>query len=258
MSLPASKLSIALIPGGPGLTTATLSEFFEMDLGAEVIAIEPDPSSEDVCYEAQLRHAREQVQSLNGEIVLCGHSAGGILATDLALSMKAKIGGLIVMAAPFSKDAWDAVNSGYTSLLTPELKDAETTFSVEPSDISLQNWFANYGEIYFAKENVESGRQMLLQSPHSHKLYAGATHAMSEKAGLLRDAAALNIPKLFIAGDQDRLVPPSSALKEVAQGLFELQIIAGAGHFMSFDEPKKVETVIRNFINQFPKGRDDQ
>jgi pimeloyl-ACP methyl ester carboxylesterase len=182
------------------------------------------------------------------DVVLCGHSFGGILAGDMALRSDG-VKALICMATPFSNRAWKGVGDQYNRNATPALDRASELFEREPNDTTFRNWIANYGVLYFAPTNVGRGKEMLLNCQTNLRAFEDSGAEASQKEYVLKNLNKLSIPRLFIAGKVDQLVTVESARAEAEVGGFDFVEIENAGHFMMFDEPLKTANVIKKFLS---------
>lgn len=237
---------LALIPGGPGLTTDSLAELKAAFEPTSLIALDPPTASSDWSYHGLFEIALSQLPK-NSDVVLCGHSFGGILAAEIALR-SSNVKGLICMASPFSETAWESVGKQYESHLTPELKLVADAFDREPNNENFREWIANYGEMYFTRGHADAGREMLRRSRTNLNAYKGAGEEASKKGHLLKELSALQMPKLYLRGELDKLVTPETAIGEADAGGFVSIEIKGASHFMAFDRPTETIDAIKSFL----------
>ncbi|MEM6761255.1 MAG: alpha/beta hydrolase, partial [Pseudomonadota bacterium] len=64
-------------------------------------------------------------------------------------------------------------------------------------------------------------------------------------------AEGITVPVLALAGSQDRLTPPETAM-EIARRIpnCELAIIDGAGHVSNMERPETFNRVVRSFLRR--------
>ena len=241
--------SLVFLPGGPGLSSATLSSLMILSRSFNlyfVDSVQTESYTDDVSYEGLFSSTAELLEEIKDEYILCGHSFGGILATDLIVTKAAQAKGLICIASPFSSESFSAVNSQYGFHKTPELEAAETEFLTFPSNKTFQNWLASYGRLYFKEENIEAGAKMLRNDKSSFEIFLSARDGASFNADLLPMIKTLDMSKLFIAGQSDELFPESFAQRDAKHGGFKFHSIQGAGHFVAFDAPIDTAKVIES------------
>lgn len=237
---------LVMVPGGPGLRTDSLAELLPYLKQHDLMCADQVDDGGKLNYDRLLLQLESSLPP-DREVVLCGHSFGGILAGSLALKNK-KVKALICMASPFSKRAWESVGDQYNQNLTPNLASAGKLFESEPSDRNFRNWIANYGVLYFAQANVTRGKAMLLNCKTILKAFEDCGAEASQKEGVLLELKTACIPKLFIAGEVDQLVTVATAESEAEAGGFEFVRIENAGHFMTFDEPVETANAINSFL----------
>lgn len=109
-----------------------------------------------------------------------------------------------------------------------------------------------------------AGVRMAREEPARHFLYTqiaglNPTRSLSTLGTLLgaagaptrADTAALDIPVLFIAGEEDVLIPPR--MLSLAAACFpnaRLELVPAAGHSVYFERPALFNEVVERFLNQ--------
>ena len=83
--------------------------------------------------------------------------------------------------------------------------------------------------------------QLVLEAPRSARAGVGA---MLSELDLYESIAALTVPTIVIAGDRDRLSPPSHShrLAEALPHLVELAELPGSGHMSTLEAPDEVSS----------------
>jgi len=203
----------------------------------------------NVSYSGLIDAAADQIAAIEGRVILLGHSFGGVAATDITLRDPQKIAGLICIATPFSQAAWSAILESYSAQTSEAMRTTESTFLKSPTDQNLSAWFASYGRLYFAGHSIAQGTAMLRAGPSVAHAYLGATKEGASQEHLLEKLRKISIPRILIAGQEDLLFPIDAAEAEAKRGGFEFSRIDNAGHFVVFDQPNKVQTVIAKFIS---------
>ena len=255
-----SKWNIAFIPGGPGLSSISfgplaqyVSEFSNCllidpagtgDAKNEVLGTtDVNPSFQDLIDD--LTKALEGVENL----ILCGHSFGGIQSAILATQEKLKIEKIIFLGAPFTPNTLKVAGEAYNLHKTPLLAKLEDKFFDAPSDESIRNWFAEYNQLYFYILNIEAGKKMLSKDVLSFRNHLGARSHIPDMAKVLNEIKEHNIPALAVSGADDLLIPPGLAFADALMANAQTCEVPMAGHFMHFEQPKKLAEIIRSFLN---------
>jgi pimeloyl-ACP methyl ester carboxylesterase len=162
--------------------------------------------------------------------VVVGHSMGGAIALDFALSYPNRLAGLILVGTGARLRVLPAI-------LTGILTDFEATV-----DLVLGYAFGPS-----ASEQLKRlGRQRLLKTPpevlHGDYIACDAFDVM-ERLGEVR------CPTLVICGTADRLTPPkySIYLRDHIPGA-ELVLVDAAGHMVMLEKPEVVAKAVSKFI----------
>lgn len=162
--------------------------------------------------------AAEILREVYGPIVAVGASMGGYVALALARRAPERVLGLALVSSRADADSWDRRREREHTIAA--LRDGEVPENAEP-DVPL---------------------------PH----LARAQEAMRDRLDLTGVVASFGGPLLVCVGDADPLVSAdeSRALAESAlDGRFE--VIAGAGHFPSVEQPRAFDAVLLDFLSQW-------
>lgn len=253
-----SRPTLCLLPGGPGLSSKTLQRLEVLRRSFRVVLVDPpgtgsNPEPENPTFGSVVESIEQELRRLSSPLLLCGHSFGALYAAELARRAALPTVGLIAVAAPFSKKAYEVACALYEKSLTSNLKAASDVWENHPTRENLAALFASYQGLYFPPETVAAGSNMLLQdkvSPSTFKAVLPALSAANSPYRFELVAKAVSVPKLFVAGDQDVLFPVN-VLRQEAQDIgAAFEVVAGAGHFVPFDQPEAIAGLIeRYFIN---------
>lgn len=250
-----SSGTAVLIPGGPGLSSSTLKGFDALAETFDLVLVDPvNPRTvsqgSSVSYNELKKNVLAGVVSLPSRpLILLGHSFGGILAADLALTSTLSVSALICVATPFSQEAFGAIGRSFQSHMTDELKLASERFNRDGTSDSFRNWLASYGKLYFARE-IDAGTELILKDDVCVEAFLGARSESAMKGYLLGDLTTSPFAKLFIAGELDILFPLASAKTDAAKGGFDFSSVQKAGHFCALDNPIETVLTIKNFLLQ--------
>lgn len=250
-----SKTNIVFIPGGPGLGPISFIPVTEFIDGVNIYLYYPSGTDnqasdgKDFSYTTQLKELKNEIKKIENPIII-GHSFGGIIATDLALQSPSLINSLICIAAPFSKKVFESASEVFNQLQSSESNFINDKFKNEPTDKNYKEWFSFYGELYFSETNVNSGKKMILDDSACAESYLAARSESATKESLLSEIKNVNLNRLFILGEQDKLLPSNILIKDAEAGNYKTVTIKEAGHFVHFDQPIKVAEVISQFIKE--------
>lgn len=246
--------SLILIPGGPGLSSLTIRAFDELQNHVNLYYVDfPGTNNNpylgkrtfnDLCL-----MLKEAIQNIPGEKIFLGHSFGGLFAS--ALSIDTPTAGLICLGTPFSNRSINAANETYTSYASPELKEAEEKWISSPSDNTFKNWLSNYNELYFNSQSQRSGRDLLIRDMSSSKFFLDNYRDIHQSDMLIEKLRCINSPKLFIAGEDDGLLPIKHLAMDAELGGFEFIKISNSNHFMMIDSQAETNKQIQLFIKKW-------
>lgn len=244
-----SKVRLCLIPGGPGLGSASLESLRILSRSFDVMAFDPpgtgsSSSKPDQTFESNLELLEDRLIG-EDDVLLVGHSFGGLYAAAIAQRDRVPVSGIVLLGTPLTVEAMAYAGAQYEKHASAESKSLGQSFQNSPSDAGLRRWLASYGSLYFAPENVESGRSMLLAVGVSHAAFLNirVSKLLQENdfPAVLRTWIG---PKLMLAGEHDRLLPPSVLQKDAERADAGFSLVKGAGHFMGFDQPEAVAQLI--------------
>lgn len=245
--------NILFVPGGPGLSPISFDPLIKHLSMFNLYCFYPtgtggEPSIIRHSYDEQLSELVAAMKNFKGKTFICGHSFGGIISADLSLR-NTQIGGLICVATPFKAETFAEVWSNFRKH-KPEVTALDKEFESGPTDDLYSRWFAAHANAYFSMKNINQGRRMLLEDSMCVANYLGARSESSKKEFLLRKLNETNIPKLFLAGVEDLLMPVDVLGKDADAGGFDLKVIRDAGHFVHFDNPSETAVAIQEFIKE--------
>lgn len=251
---------VVFIPGGPALSSKTLSGLEVLNRSFDLAFIDlpgtggqRDPEVQT--FESVLMSIENSLTDMNRKIILAGHSFGGYMAAKVLERGKIKAEGFICMAAPFLQESYDGLVKEYEKYMTPKLKIAAQAWGENKTLQNMKNWFSEYGILYFSEENLEKGRALILNDEMSLSLFLGLRTAVEKQLELLSFIKSLSIPKIFIAGEKDHLIPPELLKQDAEAGEFDFYILKNAAHFMNLDKPEEIARLIENKFVGSEKGK---
>src|SRR5690606_27694454 len=204
------------------------------------------PYVEDASFEKLVHvlvYELEATLLISSEIYLIGHSFGGFFAS--AIVERLPVRGIFCLAVPFSQASLESAAENYAKKMTPSLRAAEAKWAKNKTDETFNEWLSEYGELYFINPK---GRDLLLSDKSSARFFLANRSDTSEKEYLLDNLAQKKILKVFIAGKRDGLLSESALEKDASRGRFQFLTVDNASHFLTFDQPEKVASLIEENI----------
>jgi len=240
---------LVLIPGGPGLSSLTLRSMDILTRSFNLLYVDfpgvnDNPYGKNKTFDELSDALQKELQEISGTKYVLGHSYGGFFAADVLLKNKCE--GIVCLSTPFSQQALTGASTNYFEHMTDDLREAEIKWDANQSDQNFAQWVSKYGELYFVKPE---GRELVLNDKVSAKFFLNNQEDALNKELMLPLLKKGLAKKLFIAGAQDKLVPPLLLNEDAANGGFNFVSVNNASHFVSFDQPEIVSGLIEDFFN---------
>lgn len=245
--IPSSKSNaptLFLIPGGPGLSSLTLRSLDILSRSFNLSYVDfhgtnGNPYTSKKTFEELSSELNQEIQNVSGVKFVLGHSYGGFFAAKVFLAGIADA--LICVATPFSKNTLSNAGNNYLSHMTEALSEAETQWSKSQDDKSFAKWVSEYGNLYF--RNPE-GKALLLNDKVSAQFFLDNRSDAQSLEYLLTSLAQKNGKKIFISGNDDKLLISENLNNDAGLGKFEFYEIQDASHFVTFDQAESVASLI--------------
>lgn len=242
---------IVLLPGGPGLSSLTLRSLDILSRNFNLVYVDIQGTNgtsfeTNVSFSQLTTRLADEIETklkIQSEKIIVGHSFGGILAAALAIKLNPK--GLICLATPFGQKTLDAVTEKYKAGLTPNLEEAASIWLKRKTDEAFKKWLSEYGELYFQNP---VGKTLLLNDAVSANYFLANRSDAVGKDSLLDDLADRSFHKLMVVGKNDGLLSTALVEEDAKRGKFKFLTVENANHFLMFDQPKKVASLIEEQI----------
>lgn len=241
--------TIALIPGGPGLSSQTLRSLEILKSSFNLVFIDPPGTGASEVNTAALSYSEALSEIGNAlakynDLILLGHSFGGIQAADLIASKTVRAAGLVCLSTPFSEQSWNSIEQQYAKRKSEKLNKAEIDFENDSTDMNFKRWLASYGPLYFAETSREAGEALLLHDKASASVFMEVGKDAVRHQTLLALLNEIQLPKIMIHGSADLLVPESAIRRDSNAGGFDYHLVDNGGHFLSLDAPEQIKSIL--------------
>jgi pimeloyl-ACP methyl ester carboxylesterase len=178
---------------------------------------------------------REVVHNLVRELglerfVLAGHSMGGAIAQDFALTYPDTLAGLILVGSGARLRVAPAILEGLRADFPATVRLlADYAYGASPSGHMLQ---------LYVERLLDNDPQVVY-----------GDFLACDAFDLMGQVSRIKVPTLIICGEADRLTPPkySQYLREQIPNS-ELHLFSGAGHMVMWEQPDGVARLIAGFM----------
>ncbi len=248
--------NLVFLAGGPGLSSYSFHKLKPLSKIARLHFFDPmgtkSPLEVEPNYKNLLNEIKDYICDLEN-VILCGHSFGGIQAVDLAEQSQNNIKGLVCLATPISKDAFKVLNDNFLKFKSIEGDALTNKLASFPSNDVYKDWYIHFKDFYFNPSHSSLMIDAIKNDTLSVNNYSHAISEASLKENKLIKLKNKNIPKLLLFGEVDNVLPKESAQNQANLGGFELEMIKDAGHFIHYENPQQTIELIEQFIKGVKK-----
>jgi pimeloyl-ACP methyl ester carboxylesterase len=178
-----------------------------------------------------------------GRHVLIGASMGGMLALEAARQAPARVAAIALLGSSARADTPDliALRTSACELFeggrADEVIQANVLFAFHPHTLERQRHVV---DDYLAMMRRAGGPALARQN-----------RAVMARADLRPSLPALRCPLLVMCGERDQLAPPEHS-REIAAAVPQarLEIVPGAGHMLTMEQPAAVNTLLLGWLAQ--------
>lgn len=182
-----------------------------------------------------------------GPLVLVGASMGGMLAMEAARQDPARVQAIALLGSSARPD-------------TTELKQLRRDAIVMFKDGRMQEVIE--ANVFFAFHPSNSARRDLTDTYLAFVTDAGAAQLVRQNRALMEridsrpSLQALRCPLLVACGEADLLTPPEHS-REIAALVphARLEIVPGAGHMLTMEQPARVNALLLAWLDSLPQPR---
>jgi len=176
-----------------------------------------------------------------------GHSLGGQIAQEFALSAPDRVSGLLLT------NSWSKGDGELDALLT--VREAVTR-ELSDEAFATQSIYFNFGPSFFRKTPIDKVVEAFLASGSLPPRDAIRRQiAAARKGDTLSRLSAILSPTLVIWGDEDRDFPKLHA-EQLSAGIprAEQRCICGSGHCPMIDRPDDFAEAVLSFLDDVEAG----
>ena len=188
--------------------------------------------------------ARALLAELTGPLVLIGSSMGGMLALHAQQAAPTRVAAMALLSTTAQAD---------TPALIKLRSDAIVEFQQGRAELVLR------ANAMFAFHPDHAADAALVDDYVGHVLRIGAVQLIAQNRAVMARAdmrpwlAGVRCPVLVACGDSD-LLTPQALSNEMASALpvAQLQVVARAGHLMTWEQPERVNAVLLQWLAALP------
>lgn len=227
-----NKKTIIFLHGGPGFKDYLRPYFF--DLKSFNCVFYDQIQGSKVFLEDQLGELDQKVSQQSGEVILLGHSWGGVLASNFVIRYPNKIKALVLMCTGLNFDVWTKA------------------FHEELEKLGLQN--ASMEDIFLAPNEKEIGKIFLdkTNADFSRETFDHLFETYLRKYNIEYEFSKLQIPIINIFSENDVRFPVKIA-RQIANVNSKVKNfeIPQAGHFpfLLLENRKLIFQILENNLS---------
>lgn len=186
---------------------------------------------------------RRLIDTLDGPVVLVGHSMGGMIAQEAYARDPSRIAALVLA---FTSAAFPGGSSGFArEFIAARVRPLDEGRSMADVAASLMPTMRGSRS---DPEGLALAQKIMSEIPP--ETYRKAVHLLTtfdRKADLSRIA----VPVLLVAGSDDRTAPPS-VMQRMASAIpdAELVVLEGCGHLGPMDQPEAFNEALAGFLER--------
>jgi pimeloyl-ACP methyl ester carboxylesterase len=178
----------------------------------------------------------------DGSLLLVGSSMGGMLALEAARQAPQRIAGVALLGTSARADTPELIRLRSDAIVRFEQGRAEEL-------LRANVMFAFHPAQQRDRALVERYVQMVLRAGTAQLI--AQNRAVMARADLRSALPAIGCPALVLCGEADALTPPEHS-REIAAALpnARLEIVEGAGHMLTLEQPARVGTLLADWLRR--------
>jgi pimeloyl-ACP methyl ester carboxylesterase len=206
-------------------------------------------------FEGIVEAIEVELSQIERPLILAGHSFGGLYSVELCARNALNAVGLALLSSPITAGCYENAIMNYEKHKTPTLQQAEKDFSENPCNLTFNSMLSHYGILFFSERTVSHGSQIIFNDLTSCEtsLKLSTLHLLKHSK-FEKKLRSLPYSKVSIFGGQDHLLEPRHLEKEARENGLTFHLIQDAGHFITFDQPEAVASLIEKTFTD-SKGR---
>jgi pimeloyl-ACP methyl ester carboxylesterase len=181
-----------------------------------------------------------------GPLVLVGASMGGMVALEAARQQPGRVAAIALLGSSARPDTPDLIRLRTEAIRhfeagrVEEVLMANIAFAFHPEVAQRAGLVADYVAMV-----RRAGAQQLIRQ----------NRAVMAREDLRPTLPALRCPLLVLCGQADRLTPPEVS-QEIAAAVPQarLELVAGAGHMLTMEQPERVNALLLDWLQSLGGG----
>jgi pimeloyl-ACP methyl ester carboxylesterase len=188
--------------------------------------------------------AQDVLETVEGPLVVVGHSMGGYVALALAEEAPERVRGLVLVNSRTAADPPEAAHKRLDSA-----SKVEATGSVETTiEAMLPKLFAPGTAESRPDLVAEWSNRMRRTAPAG---VAGALLGMAERPDRAAILSSAKFPVLLLAGEEDQIIPAEEAMTMATLSpRCELVVLPAVGHMAPVEDPRGTSAALRRFLER--------
>ncbi|MBI4369690.1 MAG: alpha/beta hydrolase [Elusimicrobia bacterium] len=249
---------ICFIPGGPGLSSKTLTGIEIVSRSFDLAFIDPPgtgglPDVQNPTFLEVVYSLAKELRTLQRPLILVGHSFGGYYAARCLADPSLGIVGLVMLSAPMTPDVYAVCCKRYEEYKSqsPTLADAEAKWESSPTNDNLRAMLASYGPLYFTEPFAKRGCQLLLTDRTSCQSFLNILDFAKNRTASKRNMKLIenfNGGKLFVAAEKDHLLPINQLERDAKLASLPFRVVPNSGHFATLENPNFLAGLLEKYF----------
>jgi proline iminopeptidase len=251
------KPTLLLLHGGAGDDHSSLRPFFScFEPVAQVVYLDQRGHGRSERSDPETWNLKQWGDDVRGfcdalgieRPVVLGVSFGGIVAQAYATQHPAHPAKLI-LSSTFARQRLDRTLAAFERLGGAAARDAAARFLTSPTEENGTDYWRTCRPLYWkrARPDPEAARRVRRNPDLLFHFFAGEAATFD----LLPALPRVECPVLVLAGGDDPIATPDDArdiVQALPSGNARLELFAGCGHFLRYEDPQRFHRVVAKFI----------
>lgn len=226
--------------------------------GTGASTFDGDPS--ELNHDLWVREIDRLADEVGAErFVLLGHSYGGFLAQEYAMTHSDRLDGLILCSTAPAMDYLDVVMANATTAGSPEILEAvgQAFGTPTPDDVTLRRLWKTLLPLYFHEFDAGVAEEMDRGATYSAATFNRAFFDCLPDFCTIGRLGSIKTPVLLVVGRHDWICPPDQGVGRIQQELPDsaLAVFEESGHFPFVEEHERFTATVVEWLEALPNGK---